>query len=166
MVRSIWLALYFLISFCALVALKASIALMPKQDALRPVAASTANIEQDLPLAKSDRLPIAATEQAPYRYFAGGAITALPPLTAAPDETASPAQASIPAASFAEAKASGAPAAKTTNTDATNNKPTNAKTATSHPWRNAYAEKRQRHSSASKRHSRQGNTGHRKPRKH
>jgi hypothetical protein len=147
MVRSIWLALYFLISLCALAALKASIALMPTQEALLPVSTATAASEQDLPLAKSDRLPLPIIEQAPIRYFAGGAA-ATPPTPAVPDETKSTAE-----VSFAAPTAPGDRAVQT-STNTTQRTATSTKTTANRPWRNAYAEKRHHHRSASKRQSR------------
>lgn len=157
MVRSIWLALCFLISLCALAALKAGIALMPKQDAALPVTAPTASVDQDLPLAKSDRLPIAAIEQAPSRYFAGTSA-GLPRM---PEETNST-EASLPGTSFAAANAASADVP----TQTTSTRAANTKTSNGRPWRNAYAEKRHRHQSAPKRTSRQSHARTRKPRKH
>jgi hypothetical protein len=64
MVRTVWLALVFLIGICGLAALKVSVATRAKQDAAFAETTIGANTNQD-PLTKADKLEVSYFDEAP-----------------------------------------------------------------------------------------------------
>ena len=77
MVRTVWLALSFLIGICALAALKVSIATPAKQQAAFAETTIGANTDQ-APLTKADKLEVSYVDEAPDKIVVK-AIKIVPP---------------------------------------------------------------------------------------